>query len=52
MGENIGKNSSENLSCNYSQNFFSHAKGPVTDAIETALKRLIQKAAEATGDLL
>ena len=51
MGENIGKNSSENLSCNYSQNIFSHAKRSVTDALETASKRVIQKAAEATGDL-
>ena len=51
MGENIGKNSSENLSCNCSQNIFSHTKQPVTDALETTSKRLIQKVAEATGDL-
>ena len=51
VGENIGKNVSENLSCKYSQNIFRHTKRSVTDALETTSKRLILKTAEATDDL-
>ena len=41
------KNMGKNLSSAHSQKLIDHA----TDAFETASKRSIQKAAEATGDL-
>ena len=43
MGRNIGKNISKNLSSKYSQQLLDHNKQSVTDAIETASKRAIQK---------
>ena len=48
MVKNVGKNISKNLSSKYSQKFFYYAKKSAT---ETSSKRVIQKAAEATGDL-
>ena len=35
----------------YSQKLLYHAKQSTTDALKTFWKRVIQKAAEATGDL-
>ena len=40
------------LSKKYSQKLFDNSKKSVTDVIKTASKRAIQKAAEATGDLI
>ena len=52
MGRNIGKDISKNLSIKYSQKPLDHTKLFATDALKTASKRLVQKSAEATGDLL
>ena len=48
FAKNIGKN----LSNKYGQKLLDRAKKSTTDAIKTASKRLIQKTAEATGDLI
>ena len=48
MGENISKN----LSGKYSQKLLDHVKQSATDALKTSSKRVIQKAAEANGDLI
>ena len=52
MRKNIGKNISENLSSKYSQKLLDHDKQSrgATDALKTAPKRAIQKAAEGTLD--
>ena len=50
-GKNIGKNVSRNLSSKYSQKLLDHTKHSATDALKTSSRRLIQKAAEASGDL-
>ena len=54
-GENIGKK----LKCKYSpgmlavhRTLFDHGKYSATDAFETASKRVMQKTAEATSDLI
>ena len=59
MDKNIGKNISKNLSSKYSPGMLAmrhklldHAKKSATDAFKTSLKRVIQKTAEATGDLM
>ena len=52
LRKRIGKNISKNLSCKYSQKPCDHAKKFATDALKASSKRLIQKAAEATGDLI
>ena len=52
MGKNIGKNISKNLSGKYSQKLLDHSKKSATDALKTSSKRVIQKTAEATGDLI
>ena len=36
----------------YSQNLLDHAKQSATDALKTSTKSVIQKTAEATGDLI
>ena len=36
----------------YSQNLLDHAKQSAADALKTSSKRVIQKTAEATGDLI
>ena len=51
MGKNIGKKIIENVSSKYSQKSFDHAKQSATYALKTASKRVIQKIADATGDL-
>ena len=52
MGKNIGKNVSKNLSGIYSQKLLDHTKQTATDVLKTTSKRVIQKAAEATCDLI
>ena len=52
MGKNIDENISENLSGKNSQKFIDHAKQSAADALKTSSKRVIQKIAEATGDLI
>ena len=47
----IGKNKIENLSSKYSQKPLDHTKKSATDALKTASKRVVQKAAEVTSDL-
>ena len=52
MDQNIGKNISKNLSGKYSRKVLDHAKQSVTNALKTTSKWVIQKAAEATSDLI
>ena len=56
MGKIIGKNISKNLRGSKKnlrgQKLLDHAKQFVIDAIKTSSKRVIQKTAEATGDLI
>ena len=55
FARNIGTHAvkaAENMSNKYSQKLVDTAKKSATDAIKTASKRAIQKAAEATGDLV
>ena len=52
MGKNIVKNISKNLSGKYSQKLLHHAKKSGTHALTTSSKRVIQKIAEATGNLI
>ena len=40
------------MSGKYSQKLFDHAKQSATDGLKTTSKRVIQKTAEATGDLI
>ena len=46
--KNIGKN----ISNRYNQKLVDTAKESATDTIKTASKRIIQKSAKATGDLI
>ena len=48
FARNIGKN----LSNKYGQKLFDTAKTSTSDAIKIASKRVVQKSAEATGDLI
>ena len=48
----FAKNRGKNLSNKYGQKLFDSAKKSTADAIKIASKREIQKAAEATGDLI
>ena len=48
MDEDIGKNISKDLNGKYSK--FDHVKRIATYVFKTALKKAIQKIAEATGD--
>ena len=52
MGKNIGKNISKILSSKYSQKLIDHPKQSATDALKITSKKVIQKTAEATGDLI
>ena len=52
MGKNIGKSISKSFSGKYCQTILDHAKQSAKDAIKTSSKRVIQKAAKATGDLI
>ena len=42
----------KNIGTHLSQNLFDSAEKSPTDAIKTASERVIQKTAEATGDLI
>ena len=48
----FAKNMGKSLSNTYGQKLLDSAKKFTTDAIKTASKRVIQKRAEATGDLI
>ena len=48
----FAKNKGKSLSNKYDQKLLDSAKKSTTDAIKTASKRVIQKTAEATGDLI
>ena len=52
MGENNGIYITKNLSGQYSQDSLDNAKKFATDALKTASKRVLQKTAEGTGDLI
>ena len=52
MDKNIGKNIDKNLSCKYSQQLLDPAKQSATDTLKITPKRVIQKTAEATVDLI
>ena len=51
MSKIIGKYINKNLSGKYSQKLLDHTKKFVIDANKTSSKRVIQKIAQATGDL-
>ena len=48
----MGKNISKYLSSKYGQKLLDHAEQSAADAIKTSSKRIIQKPAKATGDLI
>ena len=48
----FAKSMGKNLSNKYGQKLLDNAKKSTADAIKTASKRVIQKTAEATGDLI
>ena len=52
MGKNIGKNISKSLSVKHGQKPFDHNKQSAADALKTVSKRVIQKKAEGTGDMI
>ena len=52
IAKSIGTNISKPSSGKYSQKLLDHAKQSATDAPKTTSKRVIQKTAEATGDLI
>ena len=52
MGKSISKYISSNLSGKHSQKLIDHARKSATDALKTSSKRVIQKTAEANGDLI
>ena len=52
MGKNNGKNVSKKFSGKYSHNLLDPAKQYSTDSLKTISKRVIQKTAEATSDLI
>ena len=51
MSKIIGKYINKNWSGKYSQKLLDHTKKFVIDANKTSSKRVIQKIAQATGDL-
>ena len=51
MSKNNGETISKNLSGQYSQKLFDHAKQSAPDTIKTISKIVMQKAAEETCDL-
>ena len=52
IGTNIGKNISKNLRDKYSQKRLDYAKPSAADALEIISKRVIQKTAETTFNLI
>ena len=51
-GKNIGKNATKSLSGKYRHKLLDYAKQSATDALKTTSQKVIQKIAEATGDLI
>ena len=52
FAKRIAKTISRNLSAKYSHKVFDHAKQSETHALKTSSKRVIQKTAKATDDLI
>ena len=52
FAKNIAKIISKNVSGKYNQKLLDHVKQSATDALRTTSKRVIQKRAEATSDLI
>ena len=52
IGKNIGKNIRKSWSDKCDQKLLDHAEQSATDALKTSSKTVIQKKAEATGDLI
>ena len=52
MSKNIGKNTSKYLIGKYGQKLLDHAKQSAIDALKTSSKRVVQRTANATGDLI
>ena len=48
----IKKNINRNLSDKYSQNLLDHTKQSTIDVLKTSYKKVIQKTAQATADLI
>ena len=51
-GKHVGKNISKSLSGKYGKTLLDRAKQSAADILKTSSKRVIQKTAEATGDLI
>ena len=52
MPKDIDNNKSKTLSGKYSLKLLDHTKESATDALKTTSKKLIQKIAKATGELI
>ena len=52
IGKNIGKNISKHLSGKYNQKLLDQVNQSATDPPKTNSKRVIQRTAEVTGDLI
>ena len=52
VSTNVSKSLNKNVSGNFSLKLLYHAKQPATDVFQIFSKRVIQKEAEATGDLI
>ena len=52
FAKNMSKNIGKNVKGKYSQKLLDHAKQLFTDVLKTFSKTVIQKAPEATGDLI
>ena len=52
LGRSLGKIIRKNLSSKYSQNLLDYVSQSATGALKTPSKRLIQKPAKATGNLV
>ena len=52
FANNIVKSISKNLNGKYSQKILDYAKQSETDAVKASSKRVVQKTAETTGDLI
>ena len=52
MSKNTGENITKRLGGKYGQKLLDHAKQSKTDTFKTSSKRILQKTAEATSDLI
>ena len=52
FAKNMDKNIGKNLRGKYTQKLLDHVEQSATDTLKSTSKRVIQKAAEATGDLI